>query len=327
MTVKKSICHAAFFLLALVTLVPVASAQKYPEKNIRLVVAFPTGAAYVLALMVADRLREPLGQSIVPDFKSGAGGNVAAEIVAKTPPDGYTLLLTSPSIAISPSLYSKLGYDTFRDFVPITLLATVPNVMVVHPSVPAKSLTELIKLAKAKPGTLNFGSGGLGSGSQLGSELFKTQSKINILHVPYKGAAIAMNAMLSGEVDMVTSTVPATIPLVNAGRIRALAVMANERVAMLPKVPTAAEAGMPELVVITWYGLFAPTGTKPEIITRLHEEFVKMMRLPEVKAKLVNVELDANTSASPAEFAKFVRAEHDKWARVIKEAGIPVQQQ
>jgi len=147
------------------------------------------------------------------------------------------------------------------------------------------------------------------------------------LHVPYKGAAIAMNAMLSGEVDMVTSTVPATIPLVNAGRIRALAVMANERVATLPKVPTAAEAGMPELVVITWYGLFAPTGTKPEIITRLHEEFVKMMRLPEVQAKLVNVELDANTSASPAEFAKFVRAEHDKWARVIKEAGIPVQQQ
>jgi tripartite-type tricarboxylate transporter receptor subunit TctC len=313
--------------LALATGAPPAAAQKYPEKSIRLVVAFPTGAPYVLALMIADKLLEPLGQSIVPDFKAGAGGNVASEIVAKTAPDGYTLLLTSPSIAISPSLYAKLGYDTFRDFTPITLLATVPNVLVVHPSVPAKSLDELIKLARAKPGTLNFGSGGLGSGSQLGSELFKTLSKINIVHVPYKGAAIAMNAMLSGEVDLVTSTVPATIPLVNAGRIRALAVMANERVATLPKVPTTAEAGMPELVVITWYGLFAPAGIRPEIVARLHEEFGKLMKSPEVKSKLAQVELDATTSATPADFAKFVRAEHDKWGRVIKEAGIQVQQQ
>jgi tripartite-type tricarboxylate transporter receptor subunit TctC len=324
---KKSVFAVQFAASALIALPHVASAQKYPEKSIRLVVAFPTGAPYVIALMVADKLRDPLGQSIVPDFKPGAGGNVASELVAKAPNDGYTLLLTSPTIAISPSLYSKLGYDTFKDFTPITLLATVPNVMVVHPSVPAKSLAELIKLAKAKPGSLNFGSGGLGSGSQLGSELFKTLSKINIVHVPYKGAAIAMNAMLSGEVDMVTSTVPATIPLVNAGRIRALAVMANERVATLPKVPTAAEAGMPELVVITWYGLFAPSGINPQIVTRLHDEFAKMMKLPEVKSKLAQVELDATTSASPAEFAKFVRAEHDKWGRVIKDAGIQVQQQ
>ena len=303
-----------------------AAAQKYPEKSIRLVVAFPTGAPYVLALMIADKLRDPLGQSLVPDFKAGAGGNLASELVAKAPNDGYTLLLTSPTIAISPSLYSKLGYDTFKDFTPITLLATVPNVLVVHPSVPAKSLNELIKLAKAKPGTLNFGSGGLGSGRQLGSELFKTLSKINIVHVPYKGASIAMNAMLSGEVDMVTSTVPATIPLVNAGRIRALAVMATERVATLPQVPTTAEAGMPELVVTTWYGLFAPAGIKPEIVERLNSEFTKMMKLPEVKSKLAQVELEPTTN-SPAEFAKFVRAEHDKWARVIKEAGIQVQQQ
>ncbi len=323
MSLKKSICCALFALAALPL---AAAAQKYPDKSIRLVVAFPTGAPYVLALMIADRLRDPLGQSIVPDFKSGAGGNVASELVAKSPNDGYTLLLTSPTIAISPSLYSKLGYDTFRDFTPITLLATVPNVLVVHPSVPAKSLSELIKLARAKPGTLNFGSGGLGSGSQLGSELFKTLSKINILHVPYKGAAIAMNAMLAGEVDMVTSTVPSTIPLVNSGRIRALAVMAPERAATLPNVPTTAEAGMPELVVITWYGLFAPAGIKPEIVDRLHGEFAKMMRSPEVKAKLAQVELDPTTN-SPAEFAKFVRAEHDKWARVIKEAGIQVQQQ
>ena len=323
MSLKKSFCCALFALAALPL---TASAQKYPDKSIRLVVAFPTGAPYVLALMIADKLRDPLGQSIVPDFKAGAGGNVASEIVAKAPNDGYTLLLTSPTIAISPSLYSKLGYDTFKDFTPITLLATVPNVMVVHPSVPAKTLKELVQLARAKPGTLNFGSGGLGSGSQLGSELFKTLSKINIVHVPYKGAAIAMNAMLSGEVDMVTSTVPATIPLVNAGRIRALAVMNTERAATLPNVPTTAEAGMPELVVVTWYGLFAPAGIKPEIVERLNSEFSKLMKSPEVKAKLAQVELDATTD-SPAEFAKFVRAEYDKWARVIKEAGIQVQQQ
>jgi tripartite-type tricarboxylate transporter receptor subunit TctC len=302
-----------------------ALAQKYPDKSIRLIVAFPTGAPYVLALLIADKLRESMGQSVVPDFKGGAGGNIASELVAKAPPDGYTLLLTSPTIAISPSLFPKLGYDTFRDFAPITLLATVPNVLVVHPSVPAKTLNDLIKLAKAHPGKLNYGSGGLGSGSQLGSELFKTLSRINIVHVPYKGAAIAMTAMLGGEVDMVTSTVPATLPLINSGRIRALAVMAPERVATLPQVPTTAEAGMPELVVITWYGLFAPAGVKPEIIERLNVEVVKLMNAPDTRSKLAAVELEATTS-TPAEFAKFVSSEVEKWARVIKEADIRVQQ-
>ena len=227
-----------WFLLALVAALagPLpALAQKYPDKPIRLVVAFPTGAPYILALLLSEKLRDPLGQPVVPDFRGGAGGNLAAELVAKAPADGYTLLLTSGTIAISPSLFPKLGYDTFRDFAPVTLLATVPNVLVVHPSVPARSLDELVKLAKAHPGKLNFGSGGVGSGSQLGSELFKTLTGISMVHVPYKGAALALSAMLSGEVDMVTSTVPATIPLVNNGRIRALAVMAPARVAALPQ--------------------------------------------------------------------------------------------
>jgi len=298
-----------------------ALAQKYPEKSIRLVVAFPTGASYILALLVSDKLREALGQSVVPDFRSGAGGNIAAELVAKAPPDGYTLLLTSPAIAISPSLFTKLGYDTFRDFAPITLLATVPNVLVVHPSVPAKSLAELVKLAKAHPGKLNYGSGGVGTSSQLGSELFKTLNRINIVHVPYKGASIALSAMLSGEVDMVTSTLPATIPLVNSGRVRALAVLAPQRAATLPQIPTSAEAGMPEVVVITWYGLLAPAGVKPAIIARLNAEVAKVMNTPETKNKLAQIGQDVATS-TPAEFGKFVRAEYEKWGRVIKEADI-----
>ena len=302
-----------------------ALAQNYPEKNIRLVVAYATGPSYTLALLLAEKLRESLGQSAVPDFRAGAGGNIASELVAKTPPDGYTLLLTSVTIAISPSLFPKLGYDTFRDFAPITLLTTMPNVLVVHPSVPAKSLAELVKLAKAHPGKLNFGSGGVGTSSQLGSELFRTLNKINIVHVPYKGATIALSAMLGGEVDMVTSTVPATIPLVNSGRVRALAVLAPERAATLPQVPTSAEAGMPDVVVITWYGLLAPAGVKPAIIERLNAEVAKAMNTPETKNKLAQIGQDVATS-TPAEFGKFVRAEYEKWGRVIKEANIHVTQ-
>lgn len=308
-------------LLALLASPPPVLAQKYPEKSIRMVVAFPTGAPYILALLISEKLRESLGQSVVPDFRPGAGGNLASELVAKAAPDGYTLLLTSPTIAISPSLFSKLGYDTFRDFAPITLLATVPNVLLVHPSVPATSLAELVKLAKAHPGKLNFGSGGLGSGSQLGSELFISLAKIKMVHVPYKGASIALTAMLGGEVDMVTSTIPGAIPHANSGRIRALAVMSPERAPTLPQVPTTAEAGMPALLVLTWYGLFAPAGVKPDIIDRLNAEVAKVMNAPDTRSKLAQVGLDAATS-TPAEFAKFVRAEADKWARVIKEANI-----
>ena len=274
-------------LLALLACPLPALAQKYPEKSIRLVVGYQTGVAYMLALIIADKLRESLGQSVVPDFRTGAAGNIALELVAKAPPDGYTLLLTSTGFVISPSLFPKLGYDPFRDFAPITLLASVPNVMVVHPSVPAKSLSELVKLAKAHPGKLNFGSGGIGSSAQLGSELFKTLNKINIVHVPYKGSAIAMSAMLSGEVDMVTSSVPATIPLINSGKLRALAMMAPERVATLPNVPTTAEAGMPELIVITWWGLLAPAGVKPDIIQHLNAAVVRILNAPETRSRLV----------------------------------------
>ena len=298
-----------------------APAQKFPDKPIRLVVAFPTGSPYILALLLSDKLREPMGQPVVPDFRGGAGGSLASEIVAKAPADGYTLLLTSATIVISPILFSKVGYDPFRDFAPVTLIATVPNVMVVHPTVPAKSLAELAKLAKAHPGKLNYGSGGVGSGSQLGSELFKTINGLTMVHVPYKGAALAMTAMLGGEVDMVTSTVPAAIPLVNAGKVRALAVMAPKRAAALASVPTTAEAGMPDLVVITWYGLFVPAGVKPDVVERLNGEFTRALNAQDVRAKLAQVDLEASPT-TPAEAAKFVRAEYERWGKVIRDAGI-----
>ena len=317
-SVRAMLCPA---LLALLAWSLPALAQKYPEKSIRMVVAFQTGAPHLLALHLADKMRDSLGQPIVPDLRAGAGGNLASELVAKAPADGYTVLLTSPTIAISPSLFPKLGYDTFRDFAPITMLATVANVLVIHPSVPATSLSELVKLARAHPGKLNFGSGGLGSGSQLGSELFMSLAKIKMVHVPYKGASIALTAMLGGEVDMVTSTLPGAIPHIGSGRIRPLAVMSPDRAPTLPQVPTTAEAGMPELLVLTWYGLFAPAGVKPDIIERLHAEVVKVMNAPETKSKLAQVGLDAATS-TPAEFARFVRTEADKWGRVIKEANI-----
>ncbi|MGZ8262774.1 MAG: Bug family tripartite tricarboxylate transporter substrate binding protein [Burkholderiales bacterium] len=308
-------------LLAAPAMPLTAAAQKYPEKPVRMIVAFPTGASHILAILVSEKLRDALGQGVVPDFRPGAGGNLANELAAKAAPDGYTLLLTSGSITLSPSLYPKLGYDTFRDFTPISNLASVPNVMVVHPSVPAKTLSELTKLARSMPGKLNYGSGGFGSGSQLGSELFMSLAKVKIVHVPYKGAAIAMTAMLSGEVDMVTSTVPATIPHVNAGRIRALAVMAPERVPALKNVPTTAEAGMPELVVMTWYGMFAPANVRPEVVERINGELGKILRAPDVVAQLNKVGLDPSPG-TPAEFTKFVRAEYEKWARVIKAANI-----
>lgn len=308
---------------ALLTAAP-ASAQKYPEKNIRLIVPFPTGASQILGLLAAERLGAALGQPVIADFRPGAGGNLGAELAARAPADGHTLLLTSPSLTISPSLYRKLNYDTLRDFAPISMLSTVPNVLVIHPSVPARSLSDLIRLARAHPGKMSFGSGGVGSSNHLAGELFKSLAKLDILHIPYKGASIALTHILGGEADLVIVTVPATIPFIASGRLRGLAVLVPERVPTVPNVPTTAEAGLPELVVNTWYGLFAPAGVRGEIMQRLHTETVKFMQAPEVRKQLAANGLDPSTS-TPAEFAAFIRADLEKWARVIREAQIRVE--
>ncbi len=309
--------------LALACALP-AAAQKYPEKNIRLVVPFPTGASQILGLLLAEKLPAVLGQPVYADFRAGAGGIIGTEIAAKSPPDGYTLLLASPSITISPALYKKLPFDALRDFAPITHVATVPNVLVTHPSVPAKTVNELVAIARAAPGKLSYGSGGIGSANQLASELFKYLAKVDIVHVPYKGASIALTHILGGEIDLVTVSVPATIPFISSGRLRGLAVLAPQRVPTLPNVMTTKEAGYPDLLMDTWYGVFAPAGVRADILDRLNSDIIKVMRAPETRAQLAKVGLDVITSSS-AEFNKFVRVETEKWARVVKEAKIKVE--
>jgi tripartite-type tricarboxylate transporter receptor subunit TctC len=301
-----------------------AAAQKYPEKNIRLVVPFPTGASQILGLLLAEKLPALLGQPVYADFRAGAGGLIGTEIAAKAPADGYTLLLASPSITISPALYKKLPFDALRDFSPITHVATVPNVLVTHPSVPAKTVNELVVLARKTPGKLSYGSGGIGSANQLASELFKYLAKVDIVHVPYKGASIALTHILGGEIDMVTVSVPATIPFISSGRLRGLAVLAPSRVPTLPNVMTTKEAGYPELLMDTWYGAFAPAGVRADILERLNSDIIRVMQTPETRTQLAKVGLDVITSSS-AEFNKFVRTETEKWARVVREAKITVQ--
>ena len=286
-------------------------------------VPFPSGASQILGVLIAEKLTEALGQPVVVDFRPGAGGTIGAEVAARSPNDGYTLLLTSVSLTISPSIYKNLKFDPVRDFAPITQVAAVPNVMVVHPSVPAKNLKELIQVARSHPGKLSFGSGGVGSSNHLANELFKSLAKIDIVHVPYKGASIALTHILSGEIEMVVVTVPATIPFITSGRLRGIAVLAPQRVAALPGVPTTAESGMPELVVITWYGLLAPAGVRPEIVAKLNGEMARIMSAPDVKRQLAKVEVEPVTS-TPAEFGALVRRETETWARVIREAHIKI---
>jgi tripartite-type tricarboxylate transporter receptor subunit TctC len=273
---------------------------------------------------VAEKLTEALGQPVIADFRPGAGGTVGAEVAARSPNDGHTLMLTSVSLAISPSIYRNLKFDPLRDFTPVTQVAAVPNVMVAHPSVPAKNLKELIQVARAHPGKLSFGSGGVGSSNHLASELFKSLAKVKIVHVPYKGASIALTHILSGEIEMVVVTVPATIPFITTNRLRGIAVLAPQRVPAIGGVPTTAESGMPELVVITWYGLFVPAGVKPDIVARLSAEMNRILRTPEVRQALARVEVDPAPS-SPPEFAAFFKEEVGKWARVIREADIKVE--
>jgi tripartite-type tricarboxylate transporter receptor subunit TctC len=305
----------------------VAQAQHaaYPSRPLRLILPFPPGGSTdLLGRALAERLGERLRQPVVPENRPGAGGNVGAEAAARSAPDGYTLVLCAPSLAISPSLYRKLNYDPLRDLVPVALVATIPNLLVVHPSVPARTLAELAQHARANPGKLNFGTGGPGTSNQLAADMFRSLTKTELVLVPYKGAETAMLAVLSGQVQMVVIGTPASTTHVNSGKLRALALLGKERYPDLPDVPTAAESGMPEFEVDTWYGVLAPAGVPREIVARLNGELVRMMRAPEMRERLAPMGIQPLAS-TPEEFGAFLQSEVARWGKVVREAGAQVE--
>src|SRR5690349_2582433 len=302
-----------------------ALAQDYPGKPIRMVVGFPPGGGTdVVARIITPRYSELLGQSVVIENRSGATGTMAAGQVAKSAPDGYTIMMGHVSVnAIAPSLFSNLSYDVIKDFSPIGIAAAVPHFVTVHPSLPSKSLGELIDYMKGKPG-LTFPSAGNGSMPHLAGEIFSSLTGVKLVHVPYKGSGQSMQDLLGGQHLVAFDTMPASAPHVRSGKLRALAVTSHERVATLPDVPTAAEAGLPGYVVTTWYGVFAPAGTPPAIVKRLHASLVKAMRTPDVLEKLQGIGADGSVSKSPAEFAALVRADTARYAKIVRENGLRI---
>ncbi len=307
---------------SLTTLPTTVSAQTWPARTITLVVPFPAGGGNdALARMVGERMSKTLGQPVVVENRGGAGGNVGAEAAAKAAPDGYSIVLVAPSLAISPTLYAKLNYDPVRDFAPVSLVATVPNVMVTHPSVAAQTLQEFIALAKSRPGGMNFGSGGNGTSNHLAGELFNLVTGTKLVHIPYKGVNLAMNDVLSGEIHLVVIGIPAAAPHIKSGKLRALALIAPQRSRTLPEVPTIAEAGLADFEVTTWYGVLAPAGTPRPIVERLNAELVRIMHAPELKERLDAMGTEPRTS-TPEEFAAYIRQEIVKWGDVIRKAGL-----
>jgi tripartite-type tricarboxylate transporter receptor subunit TctC len=262
-----------------------------------------------------------MGQGIVPDNRTGAGGTVGLALVAKAPPDGYTLLVTSPTLALSPLLYSNLPFDPAKDFAPVARLASIENVMLVHPSVPAKTLKEFIALARARPGKLNYGSGGAGTTNHLANELLKSLEKLDMVHVPYKGATVATTALMGGEVDEVIVSVASVLPLIRAGRVRAIAVLSEKRVATLPAVPTSAEAGFPNFRMSIWYGMMAPANTPREIIARLHQEIAKALDDKTLRQHMANAGMDP-WLGTPDEMGTLLKTEIARYAKIIRSAGI-----
>lgn len=300
-------------------------AAEYPDKPMRLIVpAAPGGGADFVARIVGVKLTEALGQSVVVDNRAGASGTIAADITAKSAADGYTMMMgQSTSVVIAPHLYKKLGYDTLRDLAPVTLVAQVPNILVVHPSVPANSVKELIALAKAKPDMLNFGSSGSGAPSHLAAEMFKSAAGVSILHVPYKGAGLAVNGLLAGEIQVMFAPIVAVLPQVKAGRLRALAVTSMARSAAAPELPTLAESGLTGYEISSWFGLFVPTNTPASTIDRLYRETAKALKSADVRERFAKEGAEP-VGSSPAEFSSYVRAEYAKYAKIVKDTGVKV---
>ncbi|MBN8936624.1 MAG: tripartite tricarboxylate transporter substrate binding protein [Rhizobiales bacterium] len=311
---------------ALVVMAPAeAVAQGFPNKPIKLIVPFPPGGPNdIIARVVGQKMSEILGQPVLIDNRGGAGGVLGTDAVAKASPDGYTIAITSAgALAISTSMQQKLPYDSLKDLKPVTLVATVPELLVVATSVPAKSMSELIALAKAKPGQLNFASSGPGSMPHLAGELLKISAKINIVHVPYRGAAPAVNDLLGQQVQMVFLDLPVLLPQVKTGKLRPIAVGSKTRVPTLPDVPTTAEVGLPEVRAENWYGMVAPAATPPDVVAKLNKAAVEAMKDHAVQEKLSSQGATL-VGDTPDAFAAFIRSEIDKWSGVAKAAGIKI---
>jgi tripartite-type tricarboxylate transporter receptor subunit TctC len=317
------LCGSALVFVALSQLV---AAQSYPAKPIRIVVTFPPGGPTdIVARAVGQKLTEAWGQQIVVDNRGGAGGIIGTDVAAKAVPDGYTLLLgTSSGLSINPALNPKLPYNAFTDFAPVSLVVINPQILVLHPSLPAGSLTELIKLAKARPGQINYASVGQGSPNHLGMEMLKAMTGIDMVHIPYKGTAPALTDLVAGQVSLMFNSMPSVLPQVRSGKLKGIAVGSAKRSRAAPDIPTVAEAGVPGFEYVTWYGLFAPAATPKEVIARLNGEIVKILAEPEMAQRLASQGAEP-AGSTPDELGKFMRNEHERWKELIRSLNLHVQ--
>jgi tripartite-type tricarboxylate transporter receptor subunit TctC len=310
-------------LLAILALAaPAAWAQVYPAKPVRIVVPFPPGGTSdILARTTAPKLTAEWGQPVIVDNRPGAAGNIAAEHVARSAGDGYTLFITTVGIhAIHPTLYRKLPFDALRDFTPVTNLVMLPTVLTVHPSIPVRSVKELIALAKKRPGDLHYSSAGSGSQPHLTAEMFKTMAGVNLLHVPYKGAAQQLTDLVAGHVALTFATAPSAVPFIKSGQMRAIGVSSGKRTSALPEVPTIAEAGVPGYEAVGWNGMVAPANMPAPVLEKIHGTVVKIFQMPDVRNRLISLAADPVTT-TPAEFGTYIKSEIAKWARVVKDSG------
>ena len=318
---RSKLLHAVLAMMMSMATVAVC-AQAYPVKPIRMIVPFtPGGPSDILGRALGQSIAERLGQPIVIDNRGGGGGNIGAELAARSAPDGYTIFLGTPGILIANPAMGKVPFDTLRDFEPVTLAANMTSIMVLHPSVPARTLKEFIDYARARPGQLTYGSSGNGSASHLGTELFKRAARLDIAHVPYKGAAPAVTDLLGGHLNVMLIGVPASLPHVRAGKLTALGIASLQRYPAAMDLPTLAESGLPGFEVANWFAVLAPAGTPAAHIGRLNAEFNAVLRMPEMRERLLKQGFES-AGGTPAQFAAYLRAEIEKWTKVVHEARI-----
>jgi tripartite-type tricarboxylate transporter receptor subunit TctC len=322
----KQVARIVSTLVVLLAGVSQAFAQSYPTKPVKIIVAFaPGGGADIVARLIAQHLTQRLGQPFIVDNRGGGGGIIGTDMAAKAAPDGYTILLgqSGPNV-LNPSLYAKLPYDAIKDFAPITQATIYPYVIAVHPAVPAKSLAELLSLAKAKPGEVSYGTAGTGSSAHLAAALFERQAHVKMNHIPYKGAGPALMDTVAGQVNMVFGDAASATQQAKAGRVRALAVTGAKRSPLIPDVPTAMESGVPGYEATAWHGFLAPAGTPREVIDKLHAEIAAILKTREVRERLERDGIEA-VGSTPEQFGAHIRAEIDKWAKVVRDANIKLE--